>query len=100
MGSSEVYLHLSIAVCCFSTLTVLLRFFVRFHLRASEKHSFGSDDGFILGAWVFLIGLLINGGYSEYRREPLLVQFGQLNFKCTPEVRLVILEWPSPQNER
>jgi hypothetical protein len=61
--------NIVIAIAAIATVGIVLRFLSRRLIRAS----FGADDGLILLAWLFMLGLVIDYGYSAIEL-PMLVR--------------------------
>ena len=55
-----LYLHIIIALGTLATVTVVLRFLSRW----MTKGRFGVDDYWMLVAWTFMFGMVVNSGYS------------------------------------
>ena len=61
-----LYLHVIIGLAVLATVTVALRLFSRWMVRGK----IGIDDYWMLAAWVFMMGLAINSGFSMSTGDP------------------------------
>ena len=56
------YFRVIVALSALSTLAVFLRYLARW----SSRMPIGMDDVWILVAWIFLVGLNVNAGFSRF----------------------------------